>query len=159
MTAPELERRSCPCTHIVSLAEKTSGQFQVVTQEILHTKATIEERMEVLVTNSENLQLGVKECLESMQKSTVLFNEGTYKFQRIDSELASIRNEAAASKLSAKEHSIDKIRNRQVEEAHYRKDIDARFKIIERVLLLVSMVFVLSHGHTVVSFFEGLYGR
>jgi len=159
MEKDQLERRACPCTHIVSLAEKTAGQIQSVTQEITHTKDTFESRMEILISNNEELQLGVKECLESMQKSALAMQEGTFKFQRLDMDISSIRNEMSAARASAKEHSIEKIRARVNEETHYRSEIEDRFKKIEWAVFIVAAVFIMSHGHTVVSYFERWAGR
>jgi len=143
----------------VSLSEKTTGELKLLQQDMANTKDSIDNRVRESLEDIESMRLGIKECLESMQKSTVMFSEGNYRFQKIDGEMQSIRNDMSAARISAKEHSIEKIKNRMAEESNYRGDVDKRFRKAEWALFTLATMLILSHGHTVVSFFEKMVTR
>lgn len=153
-TETVVERRTCPCTHIVALAEKTSGDIKLIQQDLANTRGALEDRSRASLEDIEAMRIGIKECLESMQKSALMFSEGNHRFQRIDGEVIALKNEMISSKLEAKEQSIEKVRAWQEEEAKYRAGVAGQFDAHRRAWLAITSVIIIFHGQEVVRLFE-----
>jgi hypothetical protein len=144
---PEEDRRACPCNHIVALAEKTAGEIKLVNKDISHMGDDLKNETKDLLEDYKGMNLQIKECLETMQKTTIEFMQGVARFERIEAEIANIKLEMATRQLASKEHSLEKIRSRQAEEDNYRGKINRRFYIAEATI--VATVFFLLKTHSV----------
>jgi len=147
-----VERRECPCTHIVELAAGTAGEFKLLRSELEHTAGGVEERIKDTLDDFREMRLEIKGCLASMQESALMFNNGQHRFVKIETELIDIKAAAAAARLAAEKHKLEKIKARQEEETAYRKGIRRRFLLAEGVIVLVCLFLLRTHSIEAVAF-------
>lgn len=156
MTVSMEDRRLCPCTHIVALAEKTSGELKLVQKDIDHIGIDLRDEIKDVLTDYREMNLSVKECLETMQKTAIEFMQGISRFERIEADISGIKLDASAYKLSAKEHSADKIRSRKEEEDSYRKGVKRSILFCEFGLGATCLFLLRTHGSEAISFISTL---
>lgn len=89
------ERRSnnCPCKHVTELIARRDGDMQLISQEINHTKEITKKEVESLLIDFKDINLQVKECLLSIQQSTLEFKENNHKLLDLSGRIRVIENQ------------------------------------------------------------------
>lgn len=165
MTDVALERRSCPCTHIVALAEKTAGdikllsektagEIKLISSETSHMGDALRVEIRNTLEDFQEMRVSMRECLEDTKVASDRLSDGVRRFEGLEATVAKMHTDAADARAAYKEHSMAKIKQRQDEEASYRQTIRERIKYLVYWLCGLTLFLLVSHTLEFVEFLK-----